>query len=540
MAGRSIWSTSAAVRCLRFSSILALGALLGAWWPAAGWSAQSAPADAFQQPPSQSACIILADSRLEGPLSAILAQYQTRTGTDLRLEFRKAAKLKRLLAEHTPPGDLVVWMEDEEGEFETLGRQAAARPVAWKYPTFQPVRAAALTAQTDAPRIVRFLGGAEAHRLWSESKAGFTIVPDRSAASYQWMVENRLAHTYPITARRMLAECGGIRRGTLIDVGCGTGQLAVELARLSDFTIIGLDINPDVQPLFEKTVRRAGLAERISFVLGDAQKMPFPDDSADVIVSRGTLIFIPNIAKSLREVDRVLKPTGVAFLGGRYLYAPQAHKISTERLRKIVRESGVERAQVVEQRGQWVKIVGPRAPEAAQHFQGGPQMLAGRLAVDYGITQGRCLLVHRGDGPLEQALQQGLVETTELEITALYPDAEAAQAAERRLREAKLSGRVQCLVGQIEKLPFPEASFHLVAGVGPVLIWSDRPRAIRELYRVLRPGGVAFVGGRYLGMPEMRRVSSDELRQSAAQSGAASVRVIDDMGQWVEIRKGVR
>ncbi|GAB6167374.1 hypothetical protein JCM19992_33740 [Thermostilla marina] len=474
-------------------------------------------------------------------MRAILDQYQRLTGVGLRVEFLEIAELTRRLEEDTAVTGVVVWMERGPKVPEGVRSRAAARPVAWKYPTFEPVRAAALTAEPETARVVRFLGSPQAHRLWSQSKAGFTIVPDRSAASYEWVVENRLAHTYPMTAQRMLGEIGGIRQGVLIDVGCGTGQLAVELARRSEFTIHGLDIDPEMQPRFEKTVRRAGLSDRICFVLGDAQQMPFPDDFADVIVSRGTLIFIPDIAKFLREVDRVLKPTGVAFVGGRYLYAPQAHKISTERLRKIVEQSGVKGAEVIEQRGQWVKIVGPKAPEAARHFQAGPQMLAGRLVADYGITAGRCLLVHRSDGALEQALQQGLIESTELQITAIYPTQEAVESAQQRLRDARLDRRVHCRLGSIEELPFPAESFDLVAGVGPVLIWSDRPRAVKELYRVLRPGGVAFVGGRYLGMPQSRRVSTEQLRRSIERSGVASARVIDDdMGQWVEIGKGIR
>jgi hypothetical protein len=62
---------------------------------------------------------------------------------------------------------------------------------------------------------------------------------------------------------------------------------------------------------------------------------------------------------------------------------------------------------------------------------------------------------------------------------------------------------------------------------------------MRELYRVLRRGGVALVGGRYLHMPEFRRVSSETLRKDAASTGLQAIRVIDDMGQWVEIRKGI-
>jgi ubiquinone/menaquinone biosynthesis C-methylase UbiE len=338
---------------------------------------------------------------------------------------------------------------------------------------------------------------------------------------------------------RILRECGGIRRGICIDVGCGSGNLDVELAKRSELTIIGLDIDPDCKPLFEKTVREAGLQDRVSFVVGDAQKMPFPDDHADLIVSRGALIFIPDIGQCLREVDRVLKPRGVAFLGGRYVYTPKQHKISTQRLKEIVDRTGIPGAEVIDARGQWVKIVGPEAPEAARHFQGGPEMLAGRFIADYAVTKGRCLLICGSDGALEQALQRGFVEMTDLEITALYPTDEVAAEAKERIRAAKLAARITCRAGDVHDLPFDDASFDIVAGVGPILLWGEREKAMREVYRVLREGGAARIGGRFLHMPESRKVASETLRTSAANTGIPSIRVYDDMGQWVEIRKGV-
>ncbi len=130
------------------------------------------------------------------------------------------------------------------------------------------------------------------------------------AEAFAWVVEHRLKHTYPATAMRMLRELGGIREGICIDLGCGTGHLDVELAKRSRFTIIGLDVDPNMKPRFEKAMREAALEDRARFVLGDAQQLPFEDDYADAIVSRGTLIFIPDVAQCLREVDRVLDDGG--------------------------------------------------------------------------------------------------------------------------------------------------------------------------------------------------------------------------------------
>jgi ubiquinone/menaquinone biosynthesis C-methylase UbiE len=360
---------------------------------------------------------------------------------------------------------------------------------------------------------------------------------ETQAAAYDRFVEAKLKHTYPATAARMLGECGGIRAGICLDLGCGSGHLDVELAKRSQLTIIGLDIDAGMKPLFEKRIREAGLDKRVTFVQGDAQKLPFPDHYADLIVSRGMLIFVPDIKQCLREVSRVLKPTGVAFLGGRYLYAPQKYKMPFEKLKTIVAESGVAGAEALEARGQWVKIVGPQAPPAARAFGLGPQMLAHRMVADYGITQGHCLLICRSDGGLEQSLQQGLLDVTELQITALYPTAKLAETARTRLAQTKLDRRIVCQVGEVQALPFDAGRFDVVASVASVPFWPDRTAAMRELHRVLRPGGVALAGGMYRFMPDARKVSSDTLRREAARTGIPSVRVYDDLGQWLEIRK---
>ncbi len=144
-----------------------------------------------------------------------------------------------------------------------------------------------------------------------------------------------------------------------------------------------------------------------------------------------------------------------------------------------------------------------------------------------------------GDGGMEQGLQRGFLDTTKLIITALYPTEDLAARAAERLQGSEHAARVRTAVGKVQALPFDEGSFDLVAGVGPILLWGEREQGMREVYRVLRPGGAALIGGQFRNMPAWRRVSSDVLRQSAARSGVPSIRVVDDMGQWIEIRKGI-
>ncbi len=480
----------------------------------------------------------LADKRLRDPLLTIGAAWQKKTGSEITFTFVNGAKLSRTLQKEKNRFAGIIWMNDENKPVLKQKSFSHEAVVAWGYPAYQPVRAAALQEKKTIHDFIDFLGGPVGHRLWSESPAGFTIVPNRSTASQEWVAEHRTKHTYPMTAMRMLAECGGIRKGLCIDIGCGPGHLEVELAKRSAFRIIGLDINGALKPLFEKRMKQAGLSERVSFVKADAQMLPFPDNFADVIVSRGTLIFIPDIPRCLREISRVLKPSGVAFLGGRYLYTPQKHKISIEKLKKLVTASKVPGARVIDSMGQWVKIIGPEAPASAHASRTGPHLLAGRFVSKYHLHKGSCLLICGQDGGLQQSLQRGFVELTEMKIIALYATEKTTAQAAQRIKAEPHSDRISCCTGTMTALPFDANSFDCVASVGPALIFEkNKQKALQEIHRVLRPGGAALVGGRFLGMPASRKVSTEQLRAIVQQSGIPSIRVFDERGQWVEVRK---
>jgi ubiquinone/menaquinone biosynthesis C-methylase UbiE len=129
---------------------------------------------------------------------------------------------------------------------------------------------------------------------------------------------------------RQLIDDYHVVRGVAVDIGCGPGQMTMALAQMTELHVIGVDIEPEAVEIAQGHAQQAGLADHCQFVCADAHSLPFPDNHADLIVSRGTLPFLRDQALAMREVYRVLKPGGVAFLGGgmgRYTPVEEAKKL---------------------------------------------------------------------------------------------------------------------------------------------------------------------------------------------------------------------
>jgi ubiquinone/menaquinone biosynthesis C-methylase UbiE len=77
----------------------------------------------------------------------------------------------------------------------------------------------------------------------------------------------------------------------------------------------------------------------------------------------------------------------------------------------------------------------------------------------------------------------------------LDPDTKAISQALQKGREKGLGNRLVAVVGVAEKMPLPDNSVDLVFSRGSIWFWKDRTQGIREVYRVLRPGGSAMIGG---------------------------------------------
>ncbi|MEE9964901.1 MAG: class I SAM-dependent methyltransferase [Propionicimonas sp.] len=129
------------------------------------------------------------------------------------------------------------------------------------------------------------------------------------------MMKGVFAKIYPVIAEDLLDRCG-IRSGLCLDLGGGPGMLAVRLAEISDLQVIVVDPVAECIELAEENAAEHGQCGQVTAQLGHAEKLDFADNSVDLVVSRGSVYFWDDQAAGLREIYRVLRPGGWAFIGG--------------------------------------------------------------------------------------------------------------------------------------------------------------------------------------------------------------------------------
>ncbi len=98
-------------------------------------------------------------------------------------------------------------------------------------------------------------------------------------------------------------------RPHILDIGCGSGLPTIELAKLSDGQIIGMDIDRKMLDKLEKESIRLGLADRIHTIMCSVNEMSFDEGSFDIVWAEGSIYAI-GFEKGLKEFGRLLKPDG--------------------------------------------------------------------------------------------------------------------------------------------------------------------------------------------------------------------------------------
>jgi ubiquinone/menaquinone biosynthesis C-methylase UbiE len=116
---------------------------------------------------------------------------------------------------------------------------------------------------------------------------------------------------------RMVVEAAKIKLGEkVLDVGCGTGNLTLAAKKYvgASGSVYGIDASPEMVVEARKKAKHSGL--EAVFDLGLIEKLPYPDATFDVVISRLVIHHLPDDLKrrGLAEIFRVLKPGGRLFL----------------------------------------------------------------------------------------------------------------------------------------------------------------------------------------------------------------------------------
>ena len=141
------------------------------------------------------------------------------------------------------------------------------------------------------------------------------LVHDREAAFYddRFLIsyDSRIGRDVERDLRRVTG--GAVRSRRALDLACGTGYAAIGLAaaHLAD-EVHASDLSMKMLERCRDNARGARAAVRLA--LSDAERLPYADDSFDLVVARGALHHVPSPLDALKEIRRVLEPGGVAIV----------------------------------------------------------------------------------------------------------------------------------------------------------------------------------------------------------------------------------
>src|SRR3954470_19409435 len=115
----------------------------------------------------------------------------------------------------------------------------------------------------------------------------------------------------PRWRRAMVAQVRARPQDRVLDVATGTGMVAAALVRRYGCTVVGLDQSPDMLAgARARLARDPALAERVTLVDGEAERLPFADGAFDHLTFTYLLRYVDDPGATLRELARVVRPGG--------------------------------------------------------------------------------------------------------------------------------------------------------------------------------------------------------------------------------------
>jgi ubiquinone biosynthesis O-methyltransferase len=128
----------------------------------------------------------------------------------------------------------------------------------------------------------------------------------------RWRASEIGATTERLERRLILELVGDVRGRKVLDVGCGDGELAIELSRRGAIAT-GIDASA---AMIEEAMDRAKQHKAdVAFHVAMAERLPFADEQFDIVTAITILCFVDDAAPVFREMARVLRPGGRLVIG---------------------------------------------------------------------------------------------------------------------------------------------------------------------------------------------------------------------------------
>ena len=182
----------------------------------------------------------------------------------------------------------------------------------------------------------------------------------------------------------------------VLDVGCGRGGgSAAVFERFGPRSLTGLDLAKSAIERCRARYGRAGL----TFVAGDAEALPFPDETFDAVLSVESSHCYPDVLGFLREVHRVLRPGGVLLMADfrRTLSGPPAPGDAQRQigdidtLRRQIADAGLRTVEETEITPNVVDALSQCTPELRARIEGGVPKPLQRYALEFAGIEGTAM-----------------------------------------------------------------------------------------------------------------------------------------------------
>lgn len=159
----------------------------------------------------------------------------------------------------------------------------------------------------------------EVQAAWHDTKLAQVLYHNWQAATYdeKWSISyDERCQTYAADRVAAIAGRDGWPYGETLEIGAGTGFFTLNLALAGVLAgpLHVTDLSPGMVEAAERNAAEAGLT--VTGAVADAESLPYPDASFDLVIGHAVLHHIPDVEQAFREMVRVLRPGGAFVICG--------------------------------------------------------------------------------------------------------------------------------------------------------------------------------------------------------------------------------